>query len=91
MTSAAGQNNQQKPSLFGQPAQPTTNAFGGFGAANQQQGQQQQQQPAGGLFGTAGGSTGGLFGSTQQNQPAGQQQPATGGCEHFPNIARASY
>jgi nuclear pore complex protein Nup98-Nup96 len=63
-------NNAAKPSIFGQPAQPTTQPTTGFGQFGQQQNQQQGQQPAagGGLFG------GGIFGQNNQQQQT-QQQP----------------
>ncbi|WVW83374.1 hypothetical protein I302_105393 [Kwoniella bestiolae CBS 10118] len=73
---------------FGQTGNTGTTGFGGFGQT--QQNQQQQQQPAsGGLFGGFGNSTsqpqqntGGLFGQTNQQQPAaggfGAPKPAGG-------------
>nr|XP_019002371.1 nuclear pore complex protein Nup98-Nup96 [Kwoniella mangroviensis CBS 8507]OCF65832.1 nuclear pore complex protein Nup98-Nup96 [Kwoniella mangroviensis CBS 8507] len=74
---------------FGQTGNTGTTGFGGFGQT--QQNQQQQQQPAsGGLFGGGFGAsssqpqqnTGGLFGQTNQQQPAaggfGAPKPAGG-------------
>ena len=82
-------NNAQQPAqtggLFGSTNNTANNTTGGglFGAQNNQQ-QGTQQPAAGGLFGGGGGmfgakpaapATGGLFGSTSQNQ----QQPAQTG------------
>ncbi|KAJ7506535.1 nucleoporin autopeptidase-domain-containing protein [Mycena galericulata] len=60
--------NAPKPSIFGQPAQPAQNAFGGsniFGGANQQQQAPSQQQSAG--FGG--------FGATNNAQQPQQPNP----------------
>ncbi|KZV85023.1 hypothetical protein EXIGLDRAFT_753514 [Exidia glandulosa HHB12029] len=73
---AQGQDNKPAGGLFGtgfgQTQQPATGAFG--------QSTQQPQQQATGLFGqpAAGGTTGGLFGSTAQ-QPAQQGAFGSGG------------
>jgi nuclear pore complex protein Nup98-Nup96 len=70
-----------KPSIFGQPAQATTQPTTGFGVFGGQQQQNQQgqpnQQPTGGLFG---GGSGGLFGQTNNQQQQGQQPNQGGGC-----------
>jgi nuclear pore complex protein Nup98-Nup96 len=95
-----GQNNAQQPAqtggLFGSTNNNTTNnttSGGLFGAQNNQQ-QGAQQPAAGGLFGGGGGmfgakpaapATGGLFGSTTQNQ----QQPAQTG-SLFGNTGQSS-
>ncbi|WWC85271.1 uncharacterized protein L201_000133 [Kwoniella dendrophila CBS 6074] len=76
-------------STFGQTGQAGSTGFGGFGQT--QQNQQQQQPASGGLFGGGGfggattqpqQSTGGLFGQTNQQQPAaggfGAPKPAGG-------------
>ncbi|KLO18652.1 hypothetical protein SCHPADRAFT_844526 [Schizopora paradoxa] len=77
---AANNNNQPKPSIFGnttttQPA--TSGGFGGIFGQNQNQ-QQQTAQPQTSLFGSTNNAGGGLFGQNQNQQQAqpGQTQPA---------------